>query len=41
MAAMRTLAIPPGEYVMPHAGTTAAMNDPAYREKCRPDPWHF
>ena len=41
MAAMRTLAIPPGEYVLPHAGTTAAMNYPGYREKRRLDPWHF
>ena len=41
MAAMRTLAIPPGEYVLPHAGTTAAMNDPAYREKVQAGPVAF
>src|SRR5688572_23719509 len=33
MGALRALAIPPGEYVMPHGGSPAAMKDPAYVAK--------
>ena len=41
IAAMRPLAIPPGEYVLPHAGTPAAVNDPAYQEKVKAGPVAF
>ena len=38
MAAMRSLAIAPGEYMVPHAGTPAMMKDPAFLEKRRAGP---
>lgn len=33
MAALRPLAIPPGDYMMPSAGSPKAMKDPAFLEK--------
>ena len=41
MAAMRPFAIPPGEYVLPFAGTPAMMKDPAYIEKVKAGPAAF
>jgi hypothetical protein len=37
-AALGPLAIPPGEYVVPHGGGAAAMKDPAFVEKMRAGP---
>ena len=41
MAAMRPFAIPPGEYVMPYAGSPAMMKDPGYIEKVKAGPAAF
>ena len=41
MAAMRPFAIPPGEYIMPYAGSPAMMKDPAYLEKLKAGPAAF
>jgi len=38
LAAFRALAIPPGDYAMPCAGSMAGMNDPAYVEKMKQGP---
>lgn len=38
MDALRTHAIPVGNYVMPHASTPAAMKDPQFMEKRRQGP---
>lgn len=37
-AAMRPLAIPPGDYAMPYAGSSAAMKDPGYNAKLAEGP---
>jgi len=39
--ALRPLAIPPGEYVVPYAGSARAMSDPAFVEKLRQGPVAF
>jgi len=39
--ALRPLAIPPGEYVMPYAGSAKAMSDPAFVDKLRQGPVAF
>jgi hypothetical protein len=36
--ALRPLNVPPGEYIFPHAGSMAAMKDPAYAEKLKRGP---
>jgi hypothetical protein len=36
--ALRPLNVPPGAYIFPHAGTPAAMKDPAYQEKLNRGP---
>lgn len=36
--AMRPLAIPPGDYVIPYAGSAAAMKSPEYAEKLNQGP---
>jgi hypothetical protein len=41
MAALRPFNIPPGEYVMPHAGSMEAMKDPAFVEKMKTGPVAF
>lgn len=41
MAALRAVAAPPGDYVMPYAGSPAAMKDPAYIEKVKQGPVAF
>jgi hypothetical protein len=38
MDAVRPFNIPPGDYMMPHAGSSAAMKDPAYLEKHKRGP---
>jgi hypothetical protein len=38
MDALRKFAIPPGEYVLPHAGSAKAMTDPAFIEKRKKGP---
>ena len=38
MDAMRPFNIPPGDYMMPHAGSSAAMKDPQYQEKMQRGP---
>jgi hypothetical protein len=37
-AALRPFAIPPGDYVMPHAGSMAGMKTPEYQEKLAKGP---
>ena len=37
-SAMRPLAIPPGEYMMPHGGGPEAMKDPVFIEKMKAGP---
>lgn len=39
--ALRPLAIPPGEYVVPYAGSARAMGDPAFLERLRQGPVAF
>jgi hypothetical protein len=39
--ALAPLAIPPGDYVMPHASGMAAMKDPVYLEKVKRGPVAF
>ena len=41
MAAMRPFAIPPGEYVIPYAGSPAMMKDPDYLERVKAGPAAF
>lgn len=41
MSALRGLGIPPGDYVMPHAGSAAAMKSPEYQEKLGKGPVAF
>lgn len=41
MAALRAVAAPPGDYVVPYAGSPAAMKDPAYMEKVKQGPVAF
>ena len=41
MAAMRPFTIPPGEYVIPYAGSPAMMKDPGYLEKVKAGPAAF
>jgi len=41
MAALRPFSIPPGDYVMPHAGSPSAMKDPAYLKKVEEGPLAF
>lgn len=41
MEALRRFDVPPGEYVMPHAATAAAMKEPAYLEKVQRGPVAF
>jgi len=41
MEALRKFSLPPGEYVVPHAGSTKAMADPAFIEKCKKGPVGF
>lgn len=38
MAALRPFAIPPGDYVMPHAGSSAGMKSPEFQEKMNTGP---
>jgi hypothetical protein len=38
MEALRPFNIPPGDYVMPHGGSPAAMKEPAYQEKLNKGP---
>lgn len=38
MGALRSVDLPPGEYVLPHAGSMKAMSDPAYIEKQKRGP---
>jgi hypothetical protein len=38
MEALRRLALPPGDYVMPHAGSMAAMRDPAFAARLAAGP---
>jgi hypothetical protein len=38
LAALRRLALPPGEYVAPHAGSAAGMKDPAFIAKMKQGP---
>jgi Flp pilus assembly protein TadB len=40
-AAIRAAGVPPGDYAMPYAGSTAAMKDPAFQEKMRTGPIVF
>ena len=39
--ALRPLAIPPGDYVLPHAGSMDAMKTPEYQEKQKKGPVAF
>lgn len=41
MAALRPFNIPPGDYVIPHAGSTEAMKTPEFTEKCNAGPVAF
>ena len=41
MSAMRPLSIPPGEYMMPYAGSPGAMKDPVWLEKMKAGPKAF
>ncbi len=41
MEALRKFGIPPGDYVVPYAGSPAAMKSPAYREKLARGPVLF
>jgi len=38
LEALRRFSIPPGDYVAPHAGSPAAMKDPAFVEKMKKGP---
>ncbi len=38
MDAMRSLNLPPGDYMMPYAGTSAEMKDPAFLERQKKGP---
>jgi hypothetical protein len=38
LAALRQFRIPPGDYVMPHAGSMEGMKDPAFVEKMKTGP---
>ncbi len=40
-AALGPLNIPPGEYMIPHAGSPAGMRDPAFQEKLKQGPVAF
>jgi len=40
-AALRPFSIPPGDYVIPHAGSSAAMKSPEYQEKLTQGPVAF
>lgn len=40
-AALRPFRIPPGDYVLPHAGSMEAMKDPAFLEKMSTGPVAF
>lgn len=39
--ALRKFNIAPGNYVLPHAGSSKAMSDPAFIEKCKQGPVGF
>ena len=41
MEALRKFNLTPGEYVIPYAGSSKAMSDPAFREKCDKGPVGF
>jgi hypothetical protein len=41
MNALRGFSIPPGDYVMPHAGSAAGMKTPEYQEKLAKGPVAF
>ena len=41
MDALRPFNIPPGDYVLPHAGSTEAMKSPEFVEKCTKGPVAF
>ncbi len=41
MNALRGLDLPPGDYGVPHPGSMAGMNDPAFKEKMRKGPIAF
>ena len=41
MTALRPFEIPPGDYVIPHAGSTSAMKDPAFVDKMKAGPVAF
>jgi hypothetical protein len=41
LAALRGLDLPPGDYAVPHAGSMAAMRDPAFVEKMKRGPLAF
>jgi hypothetical protein len=38
MAALRPLAIPPGDYIVPHASSMAAMRDQSFKDKMNAGP---
>lgn len=38
MAALRSFNIPPGDYIMPHAGSMQAMKEPAFVERMKTGP---
>lgn len=41
LAALRGVPLPPGDYIIPYAGSPAAMKDPAYLEKRKQGPVVF
>ena len=41
MEALRRVGVGPGNYMMPHAGSPAAMKDPAFKEKWEKGPRAF
>lgn len=41
MNALRPFAVPPGDYTVPHAGTMAAMKDPAFVDRVTKGPVAF
>jgi hypothetical protein len=41
MEALRAFDIPPGDYVIPHAGSAKAMKSPEFIEKCKKGPVAF
>jgi hypothetical protein len=41
MAALRRLRVPPGDYILPHAGSASALKDPAYQARLAAGPAVF